>query len=146
MKLERIIFVGLCLVVSLGLVLVNMGMCQQDKPGEKAGQAVAPAPESTQKPAAAPKGKVTVDVWDTDRGLPQNSVTAIAQTSDGYLWLGTFNGLVRFDGLRFQVFTPRDTPGLVSDQVTATARAGLRRRWRAAGSWGRRRTPSAAPR
>ena len=42
--------------------------------------------------------------WGLEEGLPQTSVQAIIQTSDGYLWLGTQEGLVRFDGLRFQVF------------------------------------------
>ena len=35
-----------------------------------------------------------IDHWDTEQGLPNNEVTAIAQTRDGYLWLGTLNGLV----------------------------------------------------
>jgi PAS domain S-box-containing protein len=42
--------------------------------------------------------------WGTERGLPGGSITAIAQTSDGYLWIGTDNGLVRFDGLNFHQF------------------------------------------
>src|SRR5205085_7849569 len=41
--------------------------------------------------------------WTTDDGLPQNSVQAILQTSDGYLWLGTQEGLVRFNGAQFAV-------------------------------------------
>jgi signal transduction histidine kinase/streptogramin lyase len=42
-----------------------------------------------------------VDAWRVEEGLPDNSVDAIAQTPDGYLWLGTQGGLVRFDGVRF---------------------------------------------
>jgi len=45
-----------------------------------------------------------IDVWQTSDGLPGNTVTAIAQTVDGYLWIGTINGLVRFDGVRFKVY------------------------------------------
>jgi ligand-binding sensor domain-containing protein/signal transduction histidine kinase len=45
-----------------------------------------------------------IDVWQTADGLPGNTVTAIQQTPDGYLWVGTLNGLVRFDGVRFRVF------------------------------------------
>jgi diguanylate cyclase (GGDEF)-like protein len=52
------------------------------------------------------------DVWQTGDGLPQNTVTAIVQTPDGYLWLGTREGLVRFDGVRFTVFDTRTTPEL----------------------------------
>lgn len=44
------------------------------------------------------------DFWRVENGLPQNSIYAIAQTPDGYLWLGTSAGLVRFDGLRFTTF------------------------------------------
>src|SRR5262245_12496872 len=55
--------------------------------------------------------------WDTRDGLPQNTVTAIRQTRDGYLWLGTFGGLVRFDGQAFTVFDPGNTPGLVSSRI-----------------------------
>lgn len=46
-----------------------------------------------------------LDVWTTDDGLPQNSVNTILQTRDGYLWLGTQEGLARFDGHVFRVFT-----------------------------------------
>jgi ligand-binding sensor domain-containing protein len=42
--------------------------------------------------------------WDTESGLPQNSVSAVLQTRDGYIWAGTQEGLVRFDGVRFTVF------------------------------------------
>ncbi len=56
--------------------------------------------------------------WDTAQGLPQNSVLAIAQTPDGYLWLGTEEGLVRFDGVRFTVFD-RHTSGLLNNMIQA---------------------------
>ncbi len=57
--------------------------------------------------------------WRTDNGLPDNAVTAMVQTRDGYLWLGTYGGLVRFDGVRFTVFNSADTPGLQSDRITS---------------------------
>ena len=44
-------------------------------------------------------------------GLPHNTVMAMAQTADGYVWLGTEEGLARFDGDRFTVFDKRNTPG-----------------------------------
>ena len=40
--------------------------------------------------------------WMTEHGLPDNNVTGVAQSADGYLWIGTHNGLARFDGLQFQ--------------------------------------------
>ena len=55
-----------------------------------------------------------IDAWETDDGLPENSATAMAQTADGYLWFGTFNGLVRFDGVKFSVLDASNTPELPS--------------------------------
>lgn len=57
--------------------------------------------------------------WTTENGLPQNSVTTIVQTPDGYLWLGTFGGLARFDGLKFTIFNSGNTPALPSNRITA---------------------------
>ncbi len=57
------------------------------------------------------------DVWTADDGLPDSSVTTIAQTPDGYLWVGTYNGLVRFDGIRFVTFDPANTPALAHARV-----------------------------
>src|SRR6266436_7299758 len=59
----------------------------------------------------------SVDHWGTEEGLPNNEVIAITQTRDGYLWLGTLNGLVRFDGIHFEVFDENNTPGLNSSQI-----------------------------
>jgi ligand-binding sensor domain-containing protein/signal transduction histidine kinase len=59
----------------------------------------------------------TVDAWQTDDGLPQSSVLSIAQTPDGFLWLATFNGLVRFDGVRFTIFDTSNLPGLPSNRL-----------------------------
>jgi signal transduction histidine kinase/ligand-binding sensor domain-containing protein len=44
--------------------------------------------------------------WQSEDGLPNNTIFALAQTPDGYLWLGTRTGLVRFDGIRFEEFSP----------------------------------------
>ncbi len=72
--------------------------------------------------ATANAAPVTVqlkfDTWTTDNGLPQNSVNDILQTRDGYLWLATFGGLVRFDGVRFVVFD-RSVAGIRSQRVRA---------------------------
>lgn len=50
-------------------------------------------------------------------GLPQNSVDSLAQTPDGYLWIGTQEGLVRFDGVRFAVYDRRNTPALGHNRI-----------------------------
>ncbi len=65
----------------------------------------------------AQTGDYLVDVWDTEKDLPNSSVTSIAQTPDGYLWVGTFNGLARFDGLRFVTFHPGNTPALRNARI-----------------------------
>ncbi|HSU61246.1 MAG TPA: two-component regulator propeller domain-containing protein [Bryobacteraceae bacterium] len=61
----------------------------------------------------------TRDSWSGNQGLPENSVLAIAQTPDGYLWLGTEEGLVRFDGIAFTVYNKENTPALLSNEITA---------------------------
>jgi ligand-binding sensor domain-containing protein/signal transduction histidine kinase len=58
-------------------------------------------------------------VWRTDSGLPQNTVHAVLQTRDGYLWLGTDGGLVRFDGMDMVTFNAENTPQFKSDTVNA---------------------------
>jgi signal transduction histidine kinase/ligand-binding sensor domain-containing protein len=58
-----------------------------------------------------------VDSWGTADGLPQSSVIAVTQTRDGYLWLGTLNGLVRFDGNAFTRFNVNNTPGLPDNRI-----------------------------
>jgi diguanylate cyclase (GGDEF)-like protein len=59
--------------------------------------------------------------WNSTSGLPENSVHAIAQTNDGYLWLGTEEGLTRFDGVRFVTYTFHNSPGLASDFIGVLA-------------------------
>ncbi|HPC62174.1 MAG TPA: two-component regulator propeller domain-containing protein [Verrucomicrobiota bacterium] len=63
--------------------------------------------------AAPPDQNYLVDVWNVDHGMPQGSVMHVAQTPDGYLWIATFwQGIARFDGLRFVTYTPVTTPEL----------------------------------
>ena len=66
-------------------------------------------------------------VWRTDQGLPQNSVNAMLQDHNGYLWIGTFGGLARFDGERFTAFDLASTPGFGSDTIFSLheSRAGV---------------------
>jgi len=49
------------------------------------------------------------DHWGSEKGFTGGSVTAVAQTADGYLWIGTERGLIRFDGLSFRTF-PQAAP------------------------------------
>jgi signal transduction histidine kinase/ligand-binding sensor domain-containing protein len=57
-----------------------------------------------------------VRAWNVEDGLPNNNVDGIAQTPDGYLWVATWSGIGRFDGLRFTHFSTRDTPGIDTDE------------------------------
>jgi len=59
------------------------------------------------------------NVWGEGDGLPQGSVQAITQTRDGYLWVGTRDGLGRFDGVKFTVFHTENSPGLESNDIRA---------------------------
>jgi signal transduction histidine kinase/ligand-binding sensor domain-containing protein len=59
--------------------------------------------------------------WQAEDGLPQNTTQALAQTPDGYLWAGTYEGLARFDGARFTTFDPVNTPALPDRSITALA-------------------------
>ena len=66
-------------------------------------------------PAAA--GSWLINAWDSETGLPDNYATSIVQTPDGYLWVGTYNGLARFDGQQFVVFNPENTPQLSHSRI-----------------------------
>ena len=59
------------------------------------------------------------DAWQIEDGLPQNSVHALLQSRDGYIWLGTQEGLVRFDGVRFEVFNKKNTPQITRNHIQA---------------------------
>lgn len=58
------------------------------------------------------------DSFTTDNGLPQNGVRGIAQTPDGYLWFTTFDGVVRFDGVKFTVFDKNNTKGIAGNRFS----------------------------
>jgi signal transduction histidine kinase/ligand-binding sensor domain-containing protein/ActR/RegA family two-component response regulator len=74
-------------------------------------------------PAAAAKAPVdhvdgfVVYTWSVQDGLPQSSVTDVAQDEAGFLWFGTFEGLVRFDGMRFEIHSARVNDALPSDEI-----------------------------
>src|SRR5215212_9557985 len=66
-----------------------------------------------------PAGEFARRAWQTDSGLPQNTVHSIAQTADGYVWVATEEGLARFDGLGFKIFDRQNTPALKGNDVRA---------------------------
>ena len=62
-------------------------------------------------------GSYSRRVWQTSEGLPEDYVHAFAQTPDGYLWIGTSGGLVRFDSVRFVVFNSGNEPAFQDDSI-----------------------------
>lgn len=69
--------------------------------------------------ASAAAVQYHVDVWTTENGLPQNVIRDMCQTPDGYLWLATLDGIVRFDGVRFVIFNRSNTPGIGGNRFTS---------------------------
>ena len=63
--------------------------------------------------------KYFFESWPVVGDVEMNAVTAICQTHDGYLWLATYSGLVRFDGVRFVIFTTQNTKGLRNNRLTS---------------------------
>lgn len=58
-----------------------------------------------------------IDTWQTEQGLPLNTVQSLLQTKDGYLWVGTGGGLSRFDGVSFTTFESSGLPELASAPI-----------------------------
>ena len=78
-----------------------------------------PVPAHKNSGPIRPSGDYVISRWEAEDGLPEGSVTSIAQTSDGYLWLGTFGGLARFDGIQFKIFNAYSRPPLRHARVVA---------------------------
>lgn len=68
---------------------------------------------------AAGPSDYLINVWRPDDDLPSSTVTAVVQTPDGYLWVGTYEGLARFDGFRFETFDPSNKPELGHTRIQA---------------------------
>lgn len=64
-----------------------------------------------------------IELWDSAKGLPQNTVNGLVQTDDGYLWCATQEGLVRFDGVGFAVFDRLNVPGLKVGYFTCLSKS-----------------------
>src|SRR5204862_1757626 len=74
--------------------------------------------------------------WQTDVGLPNNTVQAVVQTRDGYLWMGTQYGLARFDGERFTVFRRGNVPVMKNSNIMGLRESQDGSLWIATGSGG----------
>ena len=80
-------------------------------------------------PAARPAGEYRVAPWTAVEGLPQNTVNDILQLPNGELWVATFGGLARFDGLAFHVVDMAVAEGLPANRIVALAPAGADAFW-----------------
>lgn len=78
---------------------------------------LAAAPMRAQVSAPASDWNYTAHSWQPQNGLPGETVQAFAQTADGYLWIGTSEGLARFDGERFELFARANTPEMRENSV-----------------------------
>ena len=79
--------------------------------------------------AMAESSRWLYQAWQTDEGLPDTSVTGVAQTQDGYLWVATLGGLMRFNGAEFKVIPVLNLPGVPNRVVRAMFRDREDRLW-----------------
>jgi PAS domain S-box-containing protein len=93
-----------CLVVRLSLAALVV--------------AASPLPAEALDPSRPLRGLVQ-ERWSTVQGLPQDTIQTILQTRDGHVWIGTQEGLVRFDGHEFTVFDRQNTPAIAHNNVVA---------------------------
>jgi ligand-binding sensor domain-containing protein/signal transduction histidine kinase len=92
--------------------------------------------------AALPNGtpvddSYTARVWQADDGLPENRVVGVVQSADGYLWVATQGGLVRFDGVRFQRVDLAGAPGTIAGTMRVLIQDRYGRIWLAKEEGGR---------
>ena len=80
-------------------------------------RSISPLSLNPQKPLS----QYIIENWTTDEGLPSKTLTAVTQTTDGYLWIASYNGLYRFDGVNFKAFTKDDYNILRTNSFNALA-------------------------
>jgi ligand-binding sensor domain-containing protein/signal transduction histidine kinase len=79
--------------------------------------------------AGSEEWNYTIRSWQSQDGLPEETVQSFAQTPDGYLWVGTSGGLMRFDGARFHLFAHENTPDFKENSVFCLLAARDGRLW-----------------
>jgi diguanylate cyclase (GGDEF)-like protein len=67
--------------------------------------------------------------WTVEKGLPHGTVRSILETSDGYVWMATYEGLARFNGYEFAVFDGANTPAIANSSATALLEGSDRTLW-----------------
>ena len=81
------------------------------------------------KPFLGESPAFSFKTWQMPDGLPSDRVRSVIQTSDGYLWVATFNGLARFDGVNFKVFRYADTTQLRNSLINTLFEDSAKRLW-----------------
>jgi PAS domain S-box-containing protein len=85
---------------------------------------------SVAKPLPVPfQSEYLAENWGLEEGFPENSCSGIVEALDGYLWMGTFRGLVRFNGQRFQSWAPEAMPSLKATGIVNMYRDRKQRVW-----------------
>src|SRR5262245_14692998 len=112
-------FLSLLMAALVVLVLIPGGQARSAI-GQTIRQTIRKSDART--PADSPANPFSEDrysrrIWQTQDGVPQDTISALVQTNDGYLWVGTSGGLARFDGFRFTVFDRENTPELREQSV-----------------------------
>ncbi|WP_158091780.1 ligand-binding sensor domain-containing diguanylate cyclase [Idiomarina sp. A28L] len=108
--MQKIWLLGTAIFLSL-LGGTNVSAVHANENGDINSQVSSSALEHSLKPFSRnskPLSQYALSHWNTRDGLPHNSVNGITQTNDGYLWLGTWEGPVRFNGRDFTVFDNLD--------------------------------------
>jgi ligand-binding sensor domain-containing protein/signal transduction histidine kinase len=95
-----VVLINKLIIILCSLLLLSFGC----------GQALALDP-------ARPLSQLNHQIWLTENGLPQNTIHRVTQGQDGYIWIGTEEGLARFDGINFAVFDKQNTPQLKSNDI-----------------------------
>lgn len=66
---------------------------------------------------AKPSNHYQLNIFTSENGLPMNSVISLAQTPDGFIWIGTETGLVRFDGITFELYNRKNLPLMTNELI-----------------------------
>ena len=129
--------VALAFVVLAGMVAMSpaCGTRGTDQPrgGARVETAASPAID-TSRPQRDPDPHKNLrqfarSAWRSQDGLPQNTVQAIIQRRDRYIWVATQEGVARFDGVEFEVFDRTNLPGLPHNDITALCEVGADQMW-----------------
>lgn len=106
-----------CALATLAALLTGFTSIAAAQPATPAPSPPAVRSVDPVNPASTSITQLKIDVWQTEQGLPQNTVQSMYQTRNGYLWVGTAAGVARFDGIRFVTFESSSVRELASRPI-----------------------------